>query len=565
MGPVSDFVKAGKHSRMVYPLLLGVWCILLFLPVINFEFVSFDDPGKLTARPVFVQLTWSGIASMWNPKLLALGHVEDFSPIRDMSYLFDLCIWGWSSSGFHMTQALLHLLNALLAYVYFRMHVSSKAAFVGALAWAVHPLVVEPVSWVTARKDIWVGTATLIVLLSVTRPLATCGGVILGLLSKTNAVVLAPLSGVVSWLRQKSIRWVTVVSLTLFSVAFGAYVTLASWQPGGLVSEVSFREAYSAWPMALRVYTHDIQKILWPTELSPRYFDSAGVSAFHQFAGLILMFLTGLGIYFFRRSPRLLEGIILFIFGILPNFLQLAVGYPIARADRYLYVPLLGAALCFGILVDYLNERIPRFGISFLVIPLFLSFLTFRQLPVWQDSFSLWTRVVHTSPKIYYAWDELGLAQMERNDLGTAQESFAKALKLDPKWWPAYVHLAAAQIRAGLKKESRETLVFVESTASAKELAGLASSRGNVWARLGDPGRAAALYREWLESWPTDFSAWNNLGAAYLQLNQWDKALDAFEHAIALRPDFALARLNRARVWKITGRCANSEQPECLY
>ncbi len=556
---------AGSHHNWQA---LKKWAILMvmagvvaiFYPILGFEFLNFDDPELLTDHPWYSPLTWQSFLAMWNPISLWSGAALDYSPVRDSSYAFDLLVWGWSGFGFHFTQLILHAVNAGLLFTLLVRRASLPFAAVGTLLWAVHPLCVEPVAWVTGRKDLLLVTGVLAAMVLWERN-RTTSAIVIGvgaMLSKYTAVVLGPLYLLLQRLRGERISRKVVVVLTLFALTLGLFVVMANRQADRLLET---NGAVSPWPAAFQVVVHNLRTLVWPTDLSARYvqvhdvgFGSCAIGFF-----LCLTWLA-LALWAWRKKSVWGEGWLIFGVAQVPTLLQISLGHPVWMADRYLYLPLVGASLALVAVVSRFDQNRMRAGFFLLVVMVIAcGVLSRTRLPVWEDSLRLWEDTTQKSPSLYYAWGNLGSAQLERGRSSDAVISLERALKLNSTWQKGHLLLGDAYAQAGVPKKALAALEAYERKGEKKLLEKTRRRRAIVWARLGREEVAEPLFRSCLEARPTDVVAMANLGVLLARSGREKEALRQWERAIELRPRLAMARLNRARYHFREGDCGKME------
>src|SRR5213594_3953589 len=146
--------SAQRWVRWLAPLLVALFTLAAFLPALQNQFVNWDDKDNFLDNPHYRGLGWTHLRWMWTTHL---GH---YIPLTWMTLGLDYLIWGMNPTGYHLTNLLLHAANAVLVYrliVALVPGVGARAALVGALGFAIHPLRVESVAWATERRDVLSG------------------------------------------------------------------------------------------------------------------------------------------------------------------------------------------------------------------------------------------------------------------------------------------------------------------------------------------------------------------------------------------------------------------------
>lgn len=522
---------------------MALCVFLIFAPALSGEFLNYDDPELLTQHPFFQEVSLWNLISFWNVGAFFQGVLLDFSPLRDMSYMLDRIVWGWNPWGFHLTQVLLHAANAMLVYVIIKFYLPAKSTWplLGALFWALHPVQVEPVAWVSSRKDVLMGFFFFSALgfylkhKSIPASVMTVGSV----LSKYTALSLVPILGVLS-LREKR-RQNFIWGLALFAGVFAIVVVLGNKHAAKLVSEPGL-----SWAM-LEVPLWIFKTLVAPIWLSARYvqpaeIDGQGVIASFALVGLFMW--MGVSAYRWKNRPLSFMGLVIFVGTLLPTAAQMVLGHPIWMADRYLYLPLFGFTLW---LVDHLAQARAQkiaLGISW-SITLILVVMNVQRQPVWKNSVALWEDTILKSPSLYYAQGNMGAAYLEVDDIQKAIPYLMNAVSLNPGFGEGYMHLSLALAKLGKKESALYYFQKSEHLLSATKKNRYLSERGLTLALIGDPKSGEAFMLEHLKVYKGDAATWSNLGTLYANYQMNDRALAAWQEALRVEENHLPTLRNR--------------------
>jgi hypothetical protein len=441
--------------------ILTLCTFLVYQPILTaraapFEFVSADDFRYIVDNPrVTTGLTrenlWWALTSL---------HQSNWHPLTWMSWQLDDAIYGVDSWGFHLTNLALHLANSLLLFALLRRLTSAWGrSLVVAALFAVHPLHVESVAWVSERKDV---LSTLFFLLTVgfyvsyvrarsirTGALAYGLVVIFAVLCLMAKSMLVTLPCVLllldAWpLRRASIWRPLGEKAPLFIVAaFGAWVTLGA--------QTRMIEALD--PVALPVragnalvhYVSYLTRTLWPSDLVV-YRANLGVSlgwAAISGSAVVLALVSTIALTSWRPRPYLLVGWLWFLGTLVPVVGFVQVGF-VATTDHYTYVPLVGLCIvivwgAFDLLVS-MSRWLPGLASTRVMgalassVLLLACVLARRQVAYWHDSVALWQHVVDTSPTDAFARASLGVALDAKGRSDEARDELTKAEALDHDW-----------------------------------------------------------------------------------------------------------------------------------
>ena len=445
-------------------LVLFVATAALFWPAVSYSLVNFDDPVFITHNPIVADgFSWRSV-----PRAFTALHGDKlmYNPILWLSYLADTALFGASPAhpwGFHLTNVLLHAANAVLLFFILLAAVRRPGlALFAAAFWALHPLRVESVAWVTERKDT---LSTFFAFLSIlaylksfsplrcpgTQPppstrhssLVTrhCGkgfqclalaAFAAGLLSKPMLVTLPFLFLLFDlWpLRRFSLRNAPRALLRL---------SLRKW-PFFLLSAVCIvatiilqADATVQLPLLQRIYWLPsnyffyLVKSVWPIALVPMCPGLSVRPVFIIFATISIILLAFFALRFFRRCPGFSVGLVAFAGLLFPVSGIVFIGnYPVA--DRYSYLPAIGLSLAILALLDsFRPPRTAQLCIVNCVLCILLAVLaavTHRILPTWKNSDSFYARIAAFLPD-HYGVQNYRFAQafFNRGDLPEAAEA----------------------------------------------------------------------------------------------------------------------------------------------
>ncbi len=576
----------------LFPCGIFLLTFIAFFPALQNGFVPWDADRVLLDNPNYRGLGWTQLR--WMFTTFHMGH---YQPLSWMTLGLDYLLWGMNPLGYHLTNLLLHAANAVFFYfLAFRLlsqamldaipgkiALRAGAAF-AALFFAVHPLRVESVAWITERRDVlsslfllgsvlcylransepisgrtrlrWMIVAVVVYGLSL---LSKAAGMSLPVvLLVMDIYPLGRLGGAGGWFRMEVRRvwWEKVPFLVLASAA-AVIAPMAQYQAGAMRP----LEQYGIFARLLQPLfglAFYLWKTVVPVGLSPLYETPARMNLlalpFLSSVALVLA-LTVVFVLFRRRWPA---GLAVWVcYGaILAPVLGIAQSGPQFVADRYSYLSCLGWAVLAGAGIFYLwrcwvSGRISHqifIGVGVLSLMMLggLVVLTWRQTEVWHDSESLWRQVLRMDPMSSIAHNNLGNVLLRRGESREAIELYRKALEIDPAYAEAHFDLATAWSQAGglqaALEEFRAGLQVDPKNAKARYYLGL------VYARRGEIKEAIDQFRESLSLAPAQSVVHFDLGTALAMQGHLDEAVDHFRQAIAIRSDFAQAHDSLGRV-----------------
>ena len=604
MQPQKPPAFAGPRLDLLIYLALLLATFAVYAQVRHFDFVNYDDPDYTTGNLHVRQgLTAQGLE--W---ALTSRDAANWFPVSWVSHMLDAQFFGLESGWYHLHNVLLHALAAILLCIFLQRATRTRwrSALV-AFLFALHPLHVESVAWVAERKDVLSACFWFLTLWAYVRYtqrpgtgryLAVVLGLCLGLMAKPMVVTLPCVLLLLDYwplarLRQRWRKavWEKLPLLGLSGAA--AAITYLVQEHAGAVKALPLDTRLANATLSYALY---IVKTFWPSRLAvfypyPRSFAFLPLLA----AGLLLAVVTTGVIVLRQRSPYLVTGWGWFVVTLVPVIGLVQVGGQ-ARADRYMYIPMVGLLI---MLVWGAAEILERCRAKVLAVPLAAAVclacaaLTWVQVGYWRDSETLFRHALevtddnsvanhnlgsylmaspgHLSEAIPYletavridpdsvpAHTDLGTALAKTGRLPEAIAQFQAAIRLAPDAPIPHNNLGSALTEAGrlpeaiaefqtalrldpAYDEARRNLAAAQAGGSAETHA----SRGIALLKAGDSSRAIAELESAVRIDPNDADAQNNLGVALSSFPERQReSIAHFEAAVRLRPDFADAQYN---------------------
>jgi tetratricopeptide (TPR) repeat protein len=559
---------------------LALATLVVFWPAVQGGFVNYDDPDYLTGnRHVQAGLAWDSVC--W---AFTTGHASNWHPLTWLSHLLDWQLFGERPWGHHFTSLLWHSLNAALVFLVFRALTSRLwPSFLAAALFALHPLRVESVAWLSERKDVLSTACWLLAMLAYAayaksargRPLShpyywlAALWLALGLMAKPMLVTLPCVFLLLDYwpLRRtallppeegapppRPLAALLLEKLPLFGlVVASSVITFLVQRAGGAVSPLTGLPLEARLANAVVAYIRYLGKWLWPTDLAVLYphpgWWPAGVVVG---CVLLLAALTVGAIWLRRRQPWLTVGWLWYLGTLVPVIGIVQVGIQ-SMADRYTYVPMLGLALGVSWGAFHLAARSDgwRAGLAVLGV-LYAAFclvLTREQIGHWRTSETLFRRTVAVTKNNYLAYNNLGFDFSNQGRLEEAREMYERSLAINPNYEEARNNLGYALAKLG---RPAEAVPHYEAAIRLKP--GLAEAHNNLGNALADLGRsteALACYRRALELKPDHADAHNNLGIAMAMQGKFDEAIQHLETSLRLKPRNASAHGNLGNAYAV--------------
>jgi tetratricopeptide (TPR) repeat protein len=536
--------------------------VFVFAWTVGFDLTNWDDPVYVTESRLVRDLSPSGLARVFDPR----SHVVyDWTPLVTLTYALEVRAFdGPRPALHHATNVGLHAVTAGLVVGLLRaMGFTLAVALFGGLLFAVHPLQVESVAWVSGRKTI---LATLFgVLCARTYMTAETGraragaSVLFGaaLLSKATLVAL-PL-----WLagtdRSRGRLRAALPWLALLTGISLARVAISVWAQQDVVEEAQARGLVGRLAVLGPVLVRYVGQAVIPYDLAAHYTwpalgfgDPRVIVSWLCVLGLSVLILRAA-----RRDAALgLAG--LWVAAALLPVMNLLPG-PHVQADRYVYTALVAGGALVGAPIVSVAARarlrpIVAGGLA-LVLVLFAA-QSVRRSRVWQGSIPLWEDTVQRDPEFPVAYGNLGAAFLAEGRLEEADSNLRRALEIEPRLTEARLALAAVLRRQGRLAEARAESDAVLRIAPR-------SPGGLVFAAelaevAGEPDRARVLYAAAVQEKPHAVRALERLGLLEAEMGETERGLERVREARRLRPDLREIGITEAWVLVRAGRPAEA-------
>lgn len=573
---------------------LFIYCVLIlsillvFMQVRDFDFITCDDHMYVYENPhVLKGLSLDGI--IW---AFTTGHAANWHPVTWLSLMLDVQVFGPDPGPLHLVNVFLHCANTLLLFAVLKKMTGAlwPSAFVAA-AFAIHPMHVESVAWISERKDV---LSTFFLLLtvavyagyvkrpSVRRYIAALGFFVLGLMSKPMLVTLPfllllldywplerfgpspPLNRSTDPSTASADGHTTLYRLVIEKIPFfilaavSSVVTFLVQRTGGAMTATDVIPLGSRLANALAAYAKYIGKLFWPEHLAVFYpLDISNSTPAGQLAlyALLLAAITVLVLYLGRIRKYLPVGWFWFVGSLIPVVGLVQVGLQ-AYADRYTYSPYIGlfVMLAWG-MSDLPAKGLYRKAVLAAAMVLAVAAMgitAHRYASRWRNGVTLFTHAIEVTQNNWFAYNNLGLSFLRRGRFPEAIGAFEQAVRLKPDDSGAYNNLGLAYAEQDCYPEAieayRQAVRLKPNNVEAYRNLGLA------YFDLGRYEEAVEAYQQAVRIDPANAEAYNNLGLSCFQLGRLPQAITAYQQAIALKPDYAKAYANLAVAYNSLGR-----------
>jgi len=527
--------KATSHALHVAVIVLLV--TVAYAGSFGGEWVS-DDTVSIAQNPLLRSLAPANL-----PRLLTAFDGPNYMPLKMLSLAVDYQLFGANPTGYHVVNLLLHIANALLVYLLLlRLGEPAVAAFAVALLWGVHPVHVESVAWISERKNV---LSTLFFLLAFLaylrfsdRPRARTYVLmfvlfVCALLTKINTIVLPAIAIAyeVAWRFRLRAGDVVAMLPLLAAGALLAWVNLhgnpshgAAYHGGSLW--VTLRTSSTVVPryVGLILLPVGLQSY-YPVPLHASWLDPAVLAST---LAIVACGVTAIVLVWRRR--RAAFWMVWFLVTLAP-MLNL-VPFPALMADRYLYIPLVGALALLAWAAQEVVRRAPRVARA---LPIVVGgaiaacmLLTLARVPVFHDDFRLWADWALTTS--YISSDHPYAAASRARELQVLRDAIAR----DGTSGPLHNNVGAIAFEEGRMADAVDELSRAYALAPHDPAIALNLGRAYLFAR--QPEAAARTLEEAVRLEPPSYYAHLNLARAYVLLGDAARARAAVADARAIKP-----------------------------
>jgi len=562
--PDSRIFQLPQRRRLILCLLLVLATLALYNPVTRAPFLNFDDVVYVTDNPqVRAGLTWNTV--VWAVHTSEAGN---WHPVTWLSHALDCQIFGFNPAGPHTINVLLHAANVVLLFLILESATGlTWRSLVVAALFALHPINVESVAWISERKNVLSMLFFLLALAAygwytrrpgVGRYLAVTFAYALGLMTKPQVITfpfalllldywplcrLAQPDGVGAVLAGPPARGPSFWSLVWEKVPWFAMSAASAVITMKVQADAT--EAYlPLWihlGNAALAYVKYLGKAFWPLNLAPVYphpklsisVPAAALSAF----GIIAV--TTLAVIFRQRRPSFV-GWFWFLGTLVPMIGLVQVGAQ-AMADRYAYIPLLGifVIVCWGAADLMKLWRVPAAmsAVCTAAILLTLGIALHRQVSFWSDNFTLWTHTLEITQGNYIAEDGLATALIAQGRLEEALPHLQRARFLRPDDPAATLNMASYEQTHGNFQAALDGYARVPQFTKIPYWVAMARvNSGFAHYALKQYDSAKQDFEATLNQQPGSSPAYRGLGLLAQRAGDMAQATQDYERSVELQP-----------------------------
>ena len=566
--------KPPKRSTCLPLILVIVVPVLALWPVVSAEFIPLDDPANVSRNADFNPPTLAKLGHYWTGPFLNM-----YAPLTYTTWA-GVARLAWMDSMdhsglqlnpyvFHATNLLLHVVCAVLVYAILRKLLARNnplpsatptappwAACAGALLFALHPMQVEPVAWVTGFRDLLAAMFSLASLLAylnhatgegrarVRTYALACLFLLAALLSKPTSVVVPLIAAVLDWgVLRRPLRDVVkpVAGLLLLVIPFAILTKLFQ------SADVTFTPPLWSRPIiaadALAFYAG---KVAFPLRVgldygrSPRWLlDQPGMGW-----AWVAVVPIGVAVWMLRRRRWLVAGVLVFVAAVLPvlGLTKFDFQHHSTVADRYVYLAMLGPALLLAFALRQGERTALMIGG---VLLLMLGVRSHVQSYAWKNGESIFHATLAMNRDSLIAHRGLGLMALSSGRRADAEAHFARTLQSHPDDPVTHFHLGNLYLATARPKEA---VTHLRIAAATHDKPWVVANFANALVQSGDVAEAREVLERAIAKMPASAELHATLAAVFFRQGDRAAAARHYREALRIKPDFALAAQELAAV-----------------
>lgn len=569
---ITEWPFGSRCRAWLFVVILAATTIFAYRPAWHGGFL-WDDDAYVTNNELLTAP--NGLHRIW----FSLDAPSQYFPLVYTTFRIEYALWGLNPSGYHWVNILLHVGNALLVWrLLARLNV--PGAWLAGAIFAMHPVQVESVAWITERKNVLMGFFFLLTLLAwvvfvderTKRPWRFYGLALvlygLALSAKSTACTLPAALLLILWLQNKQINWRRIFqTVPFFFFGLGMGLVAVWWERyhQGTRGSLFTLGPIGRILIASRAVWFYLGKLIWPSTLTfiyPRW----TISPTHLLDYVWLLAAVGLcaAIYFARRYVgRSVEVATVFFVATLSPVLGLIMLYTFRYtfvADHYQYLASIGPIALVSAGVASLagafeRSRLLIFGTAVAVVAT-LAVLTWRQSAMYADIEALWRTTLARNPACWMAHNNLGIVLSQKGQIDEAITHYRTTLEMQPDFSDANYNLGNALLQKG---EIDEAVLHCQKAVMVQPFDPDAQvALGNALFQKGLVDDAIVHYEKALALRPYYVIAHYSLSTALLRKGEPDAAISHCLAALSIQPGHAEARINLAVALDQKGQIADA-------
>ncbi len=539
-----------------------------------------DDISYVIQHPNIRSISWTNITAIFSH-----SYIGNYAPVHILAYMGEYALWGLNPKGYHFVNVLLHIFNSLFLFILIRKIAGrNEVALLASLFFAVHPVQVENVAWVSEQKSLlamafFIPAFYLYVRdAKVPKPSYYWASVFLyglSLLAKVSTVSLPILLLMYDLCYERGLDTRRIINkLPYFVIAGGMSLANIFIQTSNRGIFYFRNDPFITLFTTIVIVKNYLLNLILPVNLSA-YYSLVHTRLFEPEVLLSLLLIVAIvfgTVYLFKRDRQTAFWAAWFWAAILPNLNIIPLS--VSMADRYLYLPVIGpsvlfALALFGPVKDRIHKHFPKkvrwiYAVSGILV-LVLAVASQVRSRIWENELTLWTdtvtrlqhgvpytnlgaayieagnvaeaknnfeKAIEVSPDYYLPYADLGRIYLQENDHSRAEKAFVKALSLNPN--NPFISQELAKIFINRGELDRASDVISNGLNITPNEPSLLFLKAHILTRKGDLQEPLEIYRELIRVDPSSYANWFNYGAVLARLGRSQEAENALQRAITI-------------------------------
>lgn len=560
---------SGKYLTFCIFSVLALSTIAIYFQTVNFDFITYDDPGYVYENQ-HVKDGFDAESFVW---AFTTGSLGNWHPLTWLSHMLDCQLFGLDPGWHHLTNLILHIANTLLLFAVLKRMTNDlwQSAFVAA-AFALHPMHIESVAWISERKDVLSTLFWLLTMHAYLRYVKKPGKInyflvmlvfALGLMTKPMLVTLPLVLLLLDYWPLKRFELAKTPRPKFFLLALekaplialavaSSVVTFLAQKAGGAVTDMNNVPLHMRLCNAVVSYGIYIWKMFFPARLAPFYpYQGVGSNLWQVIImAILLITITVWAARTVKTRPYVIIGWLWYLGTLVPVIGIVQVGGQ-RMADRYTYIPYIGLFIIIGWALRDITAKWKQQKIilAFLAITIFIpmSICSSLQIRHWKNSTAIFNHAIDVTDNNYVAYCSLANVSREAGKMDEAIALNLKSLELRPDYGYAHVCLGRTYNKLGRLDKTIEH--FNEALKTFPDHPDIHRDLGIAYGKQDQLGKAVKHLTRSVEIDPDFAGAHIGLGYALMRQRKFDQAIPHLQKAIELDPDSILAHFHLSEIF----------------
>lgn len=540
-----------KHSTYWLVALISI-TIFLYYSSIHFEFTHWDDDRQVTGNVDIRELSIDNLKTIFSSFYIGM-----YQPLSTLTYAIEYSFTELNPVVYHIDNLILHLFNLLIVFSFLQILFGTRNFSIAATAlFAVHPLQVEAVAWLSARSTLlftfnfFLSLIFYIKYIRNNKPIFYILSLLfflLSLLSKVMAVSLPFVLISIDFFEKRKVSQKTIfekIPFFIFSFVFGIIVIFAREEAGHIHNVQSYTFIDRVFIMSYQLSLY-IVKVVVPSQLSVYYPNPLVQNGWLPIIYYLSLLPVGAIIFLLFTYAKYIKkevyfGFAFFVFAILFVLKFVTVGNQLIT-ERYMYFAAIGLYIgIYFMIKPFINFRKWRIVINLLFAAylIVLSITTFHRLKVWEKDLTLFTDFVKTSPNVSLGWYSLGITYNRNKSYNTAIRAFNKSIQINPEFSSAYYNRAISHYDLSdyskAIKDFNKCLILSSDTL---QHAAIYNYFGIIYGKGFNFRKAIDYFKLSININPKSANTLFNLGHLYFTLGDYEKAKKHLNASLIINPE----------------------------